>query len=130
METAVNWDNYLPGFRPYEFTCRCGCGLNNMQAEFMKKLTMARQIARETSNIPFIITSGCRCAVHNRKEGGSSSSDHLTGRGADIRCKSTGDRWIIIDALIKAGFNRIGIAKTFIHAGDEPKNTPNVIWLY
>ena len=126
MEKAINWKQYAPEFQSHEFTCRCGCGLNNMHDDFMRKLARARKIA----NIPFIITSGCRCASHNRKEGGSSSSDHLTGRGADIRCKRSGDRWIIMDALVKAGFNRIGVAKTFIHAGDEPRNPPNVIWLY
>jgi uncharacterized protein YcbK (DUF882 family) len=126
MEKTINWKQYAPEFQSHEFTCRCGCKLNNMHDDFMRKLSKARKIA----NIPFNITSGCRCASHNRKEGGSISSDHLTGRGVDIRVTNSKHRWIIINALLEVGFNRVGIAKTFIHAGDETRNTSEVMWMY
>jgi hypothetical protein len=38
-------------------------------------------------------------------------------------------RSILLPALIHAGFTRIGIAKTFIHADVDDKK-PNAIWLY
>jgi uncharacterized protein YcbK (DUF882 family) len=34
---------------------------------------------------PVTINSGCRCATHNEREGGSPKSQHLLGRAADIK---------------------------------------------
>ena len=35
-----------------------------------------------------------------------------------------------IEALQQVGFNRIGIAKTYIHVDDSPQHKPYVIWTY
>ena len=118
----VNWKY----FEIDEFDCKCGCGLNNMQNYFIDMLERARIMA----NMPFYINSGCRCPKHNLKEGGTENSDHLTGEGADIKCCDSNSRFTILDSLILAGFKRIGIAKTFIHAGSRFDNPQNVTWLY
>lgn len=52
------------------------------------------------------------------------------GRGIDIRCNTDGNRHKLVSALMKAGFTRIGIAKTYIHADDSPKHSQEIIWLY
>ena len=53
-------------------------------------------------------------------------SDFLQKLEADSR-----SRFIIISALLSAGFNRIGIASTFIHCDTAEKGkTKNVIWTY
>ena len=47
----------------------------------------------------------------------------------DIHCNDGAERLRIVRALIKAGFKRIGINKTFIHVDmDVDKN--NSIWVY
>jgi hypothetical protein len=98
---------------------------SNMTPDFLKLLELARKLA-ET---PFKINSGYRTVKHNRTVGGSSTSSHLNGSAVDINCKNSSVRQRIIDGLILAGFERIGIAKTFVHA-DNDSNKPPAIWLY
>jgi len=87
-------------------------GSVNMDPKFMDMLEAAREIA----GIPFIITSGYRTKEHNDAIG-SKSTNHTTGRAADIAATNSRDRFIIISALIEVGFNRIGIdfKRKFIH---------------
>ena len=86
--------------------------------------------AREDSGIPYKITSGYRTEGHNQKVGGVKDSSHRKGRAADIAIKDSRERWIITSSLIKAGFNRIGIAKTFIHVDNDSNKNDQVIWVY
>ena len=97
----------------------------NMDATFLQMLDDARGI----SGISFNITSGYRSKMHNQKVGGVSNSSHLIGKAADIAVRNGSERYIIINSLIKAGFRRLGVAKTFIHCdNDETKN--NSVWTY
>ncbi len=116
-------------FHPDEFKCKCGhcsLGFDHMNLGVLDGLEFARRLA----GIPFIITSAVRCDAHNLKEGGSDTSSHLTGDAVDIQCKTSSERMIIIRALMDAGFNRIGIAKTFIHVDKDEGKAQNVIWVY
>ena len=102
-----------------------------MDKGFLYMLNNARHIA----NIPFEITSGYRIEAdieRLEKEGYkvSRNSSHLKGLAADIACTDSVNRYIIIDALLKAGFNRIGIAKTFIHVDNDLDKAQNCIWTY
>lgn len=98
----------------------------NMDSDFLQRLDDAREIA----SIPFKINSGYRTKERNELVGGKPQSSHLKGKAADIAVKDSRERWIILDALIKAGFNRIGIANTFIHVDSDEDKSPNVIWTY
>ena len=86
--------------------------------------------ARDRANTQFIVVSGCRCEKHNAAEGGTETSDHLTGEGADIKATTSFVRWRVVTSAIAAGFRRIGIAKTFIHLGDNLDNPNPRIWVY
>lgn len=97
-----------------------------MRAEFMRKLDEARDI----SGIPYIVNSGYRSERHNRAIGGVEDSAHLRGFAADIHATNSSDRAAIIMGCILAGFNRIGIARTFIHVDCCPLKPANVVWLY
>jgi phage terminase large subunit-like protein len=90
------------------------------------------QRAREIAGAPFDIRngSGWRCEEHNREVGGTPESSHLTGHAVDIPAWSSEQRFAIINGLIKAGFKRIGIAKTFIHADDSAGKPQNIMWTY
>lgn len=97
-----------------------------MHPSTLEKLDFARTIA----NIPFIITSGYRCEAHNEAVGGKSNSAHTRGRAADIKATDSRSRFLIVEALLAAGFTRIGVAKTFIHADDDPTLPQEVMWDY
>ena len=97
----------------------------NMDEQFLAKLEQAREIA----SIPFRITSGYRSKEHNAEVGGVSNSSHLIGVAADIAVSSGSERYTILASLIKAGFRRIGVAKTFIHC-DTDDSKPNSVWTY
>ena len=101
-----------------------GSGVN-MDSNFLELLNNAREIA----GIPFKITSGYRTSEHNKKVGGVQNSSHLNGLAADIAVVLGNERYIILNALIKAGFKRLGIAKTFIHC-DTDNSKPNSVWTY
>ena len=119
--------NFGKFFQPHEFDSpdSKGSGIN-MKQSTLDKLNVARGIA----GIPFHINSGFRTEAHNKKVGGVSDSPHPQGHAADIRTRNGRERWIILNALIKAGFTRIGIGKTYIHADDSPTSPPEVIWDY
>ena len=97
-----------------------------MQDPFLQMLDDARGIA----GISFKINSGYRSTSHNEYIGGKKQSSHLYGHAADIHCTGSRERSIIIGSLIQAGFNRIGIAKTFIHVDNDPAKDDRVIWVY
>lgn len=97
----------------------------NMDANFLHKLDKARSIA----NMPFIINSAYRSPEHPLSIKNPSSS-HIKGLAVDIKCTDSRTRFIIVDALIKAGFNRIGIADTFIHVDLDLDKSNKVIWTY
>jgi len=112
-------------FEESEFACPC-CGENEIVIELVTKLDDAREYA----GIPFHINSGYRCRKHNKKVGGSRLSSHKKGLAADIRAKSSSDRFHIVRGLIKAGFTRIGIGKTYIHADIDEHKPQGIIYLY
>jgi len=112
-------------FKKSEFSCKC-CGKNNVSPELMEKLDKAREIA----GIPFVVNSGCRCAMANKEAGGVSDSPHLGGYAADIKAQASRDRFLILMGLIDAGFNRIGIGRLFIHADIDPDKDKDVTWVY
>jgi len=86
--------------------------------------------AREIYGKPIKINSGFRTEEHNIKVGGTQNSSHLKGLAADLACTTSADRWDLLDSLLKAGFNRIGIAKTFIHVDIDEDKPPFLIWTY
>lgn len=113
-------------FKNSEFECKCGCGKNNINGELLEDLNIARVIA----GVPFIITSGTRCATHNKREGGLPNSSHVTGHAVDIRADDSRERFMVLMGLISAGFQRIGISKHFIHVDNDTTKPPQVAWLY
>ena len=112
-------------FKINEFECPC-CKKNLISSSLIKKLDEARELA----GVPFIINSGYRCEKHNKEVGSSKTSSHLLGLAVDIRVLHSTTRFIVIGALIKAGFTRLGIAKDFIHVDIDNAKANGVIWTY
>lgn len=109
-------------FKIEEFKCRC-CGKVQMDVNFLGMIDDARGYA----GIPFMINSGYRCLKHNA-EVGSTTDNHPLGMAADIECSTGVRRLVIMRALLKAGFIRLGLGDRFIHADTTEK--PASIWLY
>lgn len=98
----------------------------NMDVDFLNKLAEARKLAA----VAFKITSGYRTKKHNEKVGGVPSSSHTRGCAADIYAPTSRQKYIIINSLLQVGFNRIGVAKNFIHVDSDATKTEDVIWTY
>ena len=114
------WVKY---FSPVEFADRDE-GSVLVVPEFMDRMYATRVILA----MPMIITRGYSTPEHNTAVGGVSKSAHPTGYGADIKCTDSGYRMRLIEALLAAGFQRIGIYDKHIHADCDPKLPPNVMW--
>lgn len=98
----------------------------NMDKDFLIKLDEAR----DKFDKPILINSGYRTAAHNKKCGGKNDSAHLRGYAADLHCNNSRDRHDLINCLLDVGFNRLGIAKTFIHVDNDPSKDKDVTWVY
>jgi zinc D-Ala-D-Ala carboxypeptidase len=111
-------------FKKEEFSCKCGCGLNNISDNLLFKLDQAREL----SGIPYHVNDGTRCPKHNKEVHGEIDSAHLFGFAVDISAPTSQEKFSIVSALLKVGFTRIGIYKTFIHADIDPQKPQKVIF--
>jgi uncharacterized protein YcbK (DUF882 family) len=102
------------------------CDLSDMDENFMHRLDTARGLA----GIPFIVNSAYRTESYEKSKGRDGTSEHTEGLAVDLKAEGSRQRFLIIDALLKAGFNRIGIGEDFIHVGFSQEKDRNVIWHY
>jgi len=112
-------------FSRWEFACRCGCGFDDVDQE----LVSALEALRLKLGKPINITSGCRCEEHNSAVGGVFNSAHTRGTAADIACQGGINRFEMVEQAMFI-FDRIGVARTFIHVDvDEELLSPS-LWSY
>lgn len=96
-----------------KLACSC-CGDRRMKPGFLRLLDGIREEVGE----PLTIVSGYRCPKHNDKVSSTGpNGPHTTGKAVDIKSDSR-LRFKIVEAAMKQGINRIGIARTFIHIDD------------
>ena len=123
-------------FTKDEIACRCGCGIAHTTPE----VEAAADATREDYGEPIVVNSWCRCPHHNEEVGGSRTSSHIStptkpGVAIDFRipgstpAEQAENRPRLEASMRRAGFNRIGIAKTFIH-GDLDHTKPPATWYY
>lgn len=113
-------------FSDKELMCKCGCGKVSMNGEFLDKLNEARHMAGKG----WKVNSAYRCAAHNKAVGGVAGSSHTKGYAVDISATTSQKKFEIVSNAMKAGINRIGIGKTFVHLDTDPTKSGNVIFLY
>jgi uncharacterized protein YcbK (DUF882 family) len=97
-------------------------GLNDFLCQMLS-------IARGKAGVPFIITSGLRTEAQNAGlPEAVHDSAHLTGNAVDLACADSETRYAMLKGLLQAGFNRIGIYASHLHADNSPTLPPNVVW--
>lgn len=96
-----------------------------MDVDFLIKLDKAREFAK----VPFVINSAYRSPEHPESIKNPTSS-HIKGLAVDIKATDSRTRYKVLNALMHVGFNRIGIADTFIHVDDDKDKSQQVIWTY
>lgn len=78
----ISW-NDIKHFKKSDFACKDGCGLNNIDIRVVYVL----EKIRNHFNAPVIVTSGSRCAKHNKAVGGVQGSRHVLGKAIDFYVK-------------------------------------------
>ena len=96
-----------------------------MDVDFLVKLDKAREFAK----VPFVINSAYRSPEHAESIKNPTSS-HIKGLAVDIKATDSRTRYKVLNALMHVGFNRIGIADTFINVDDDKDKSQQVIWTY
>jgi zinc D-Ala-D-Ala carboxypeptidase len=100
---------------------------SNMDKHFLDLLDQMR----DEAGIPFTINSGYRTKEYNATlHEATPNSAHTRGMAVDIAAPSGVEKWLIVDAAIKANIRRIGIGKTFIHVDIDGTLPYPSIWLY
>jgi zinc D-Ala-D-Ala carboxypeptidase len=109
-----------------EFTCRCGCGRNEMKPEFLERL----QALRSVYGKPMAVTSGYRCPQHPKEAAKAQPGMHTTGLAADIGI-SGAEAVTLLRLALDAGFRGVGVHQKgngrFLHV--DLRETPT-IWSY
>lgn len=114
---------FKPETDPKLFFCPC-CGHSIIDYVLLSRLDALRIMFGK----PIFVNSGFRCTEHNAAVGGNSNSEHMDGKGADIKCESSSDRFWLIYYALQVGFKRIGVYPTWLHLGSCTKRPQEVIW--
>ena len=54
------------------------------------------------------------------------TSSHTRGYAVDIRCVDSHSRFVMLQALLEAGFRRVELAPTWIHVDNDPDKPRDV----
>ena len=128
MEKKIDFQINLKYFKMEEFN------QPNLKESWRKmdlNLLLLVDKMRDRAGIPFKINSAYRSPEYNKKIGGVANSSHCKGMAVDIATKDSRSRYLILEAAIHFGIQRIGIAKSFIHIDiDDSTKSSKVTWLY
>jgi len=114
-------------FSPKEFDSpdRPGSG-DEMDMQFIRKLDELRVCLGH----PLHINSGYRTQEHNDFMGGVEFSAHMKGLAADVRVVGNEQRYWLVSEALELGFQRIGIARGFVHLDTDLSLPCPRIWMY
>ena len=99
-------------FNSTEFDCKCGAACSSTLID--ETLVALLQQIRNHFKKPIIITSGYRCAAHNKEVGGATNSYHTKGQAADIVVYGVSPQEVAKYAE-SIGVKGIGLYDSFVH---------------
>ncbi len=106
-------------FSRWEFACHDKCGQDTVDTKLIDIL----EAVRAHFDQPVHVNSGNRCAKYNRKVGGSTRSQHLLSRAADIRVENVPAK-LVYNFLTMRFPNRYGfglyVRDRFVHVDSRP----------
>ncbi len=107
-------------FNMIEFESKDGAEMPLDVSYNIIKLSQQLQYLRDYTDKPIHINSSYRSPEHNKKIGGSKTSQHLLGKAADITIKELTPKLVyqIIEDLISKGDmlqGGLGLYDTFVH---------------
>ena len=113
-------------FQGKEVKCKCGCGFYILDYGLINRV----QCLRTIMDIPFDVSSWCRCELHNRREGGTKDSMHPEGKAIDIIWRNwpTSLRYMVLQNAFLMDFSGIGISKNYFHL--DISDVKRRVWLY
>jgi len=122
---SAPWDaGRWPNFTPAEIACPC-CGEIYIDPEALDSLQRMRGILGG----PLRVTSGHRCAAHNKAVDGASHSVHLA-LAFDLAL-SIHPRHRLLAAARQAGFLRFGLMEKGLHVDTHPLDAQHApMWTY
>jgi len=102
-----------------EFECKCGCKMPEFVKKNVTELAENLQVLRNLVG-RLDLTNAYRCKRHNADVGGSTNSQHLVGKAADVKSKTIKPKEMaqIVDDLMKNEsfeLGGVGIYNTFTH---------------
>lgn len=114
-----------------KISCTCGhpdCDERSVDQDTLNKA----QVMRDKANRGLIVTSGGRCPNHPNEIHREKPADHQKCKALDIAISGGLQRGELVKLAIDAGFNAIGVAKTFIHCGyrEELEAGDIMMWTY
>ena len=127
-------EDKLEYFKIANFRCKCDrpqCKKpDKMKASFLLKVDKIRRLYFDT---PLNVTSGHRCAAHDKAVGGS-GANHPKGLAADVmplgRTFTQAEKLALVCAAERVGIRRIVVyrahVKSHIHLDDNPDLTPGL----
>lgn len=127
----MTWDN----FTYEEFTCKCGCGRNEMSDETITAL----QGIRDQVPFPMIISSGYRCEDHPIEAKKLTVGPHTTGYAVDVVCSGAAALLLFSLAIKSDEWDGFGISQRgdrdsrFVHLDqcEATENRPRPhLWSY
>jgi hypothetical protein len=108
----------------------CTCGHEECDKRTVNQSTLNRlQVVRDKACRPLTVTSGGRCQYHPDELRRIKPADHQKCIAVDVSCKGGAERGQLVKLGIEAGFNAVGVAKTFIHLGYR-EGEDLVMWTY
>lgn len=126
-EKKIDFTIDLKYFKMEEFNQK---GLPESWRKMDINLLMILDKMRHRAGIPFKITSAYRSPEYNKTlKNASPNSAHLLGKAVDIAVKDSKSRYLILEAAIHFGIQRIGIGDNFIHI-DIKEYPAEVAWIY
>lgn len=129
-EKKIEFNIKLNYFDISEFECPCEKGSGK---KMDLNLLMILDNMRHRAKIPFKITSGYRCQKYNDTlKNSSKNSAHCLGKAVDISAPTSKQKYLIIEAALHFGIQRVGVGSNFIHIDiqEENEKPTKVIWTY